>query len=66
VRFDNSHAVKRPGGRFVEASAAYDHWYRDEHDSGRPYKFTTAVRLLEDFWREVKRVMNEKRIPNDL
>jgi hypothetical protein len=66
VRFDNSHAVERPGGRYVETSTAHDHWHRDEHDPGRPYKFTTAAQLLEDFWREVRRVMNEKGIPNDL
>jgi len=28
--------------------------------------FTTATKLLQDFWSEVKRVMNEKEIPNDL
>jgi hypothetical protein len=66
VRFDNAHSVKRTGGKFVVADPAYDHWHRDEHDPGRPYAFTTASRLLDDFWREVKRVMNEKAIPNDL
>ena len=30
------------------------------------YNFTTATQLLEEFWREVKRVMNERGIPNDL
>ena len=39
---------------------------RAEADRGRPYGFTTATRLLDDFWREVKRVMAEKGIPNDL
>ena len=66
VRFDNAHAVARPGGRFVRASKAYGHWHRSESDPGRPYAFTTAAQLLDDFWREVRRVMNEKRIPNDL
>jgi hypothetical protein len=66
VRFDNAHAAERPGGRFVKASPAYDHWHRDERDLGRPYKFTTASQLLDDFWSEVKRVMKEKGIPNDL
>lgn len=66
VRFDNAHAVGRPGGRFVKGPTAYDHWHRNETDPGRPYSFTTAARLLEDFWIEVKRVMNEKGIPNDL
>jgi hypothetical protein len=66
VRFDNAHASVRPGGRFVKTTKAYDHWHRSENDPGRPYVFTTATQLLEDFWREVKRVMNEKGIPNDL
>jgi hypothetical protein len=66
VRFDNAHAVERPGGRYVKASQAYDHWHRSETDSGRPYAFTTASKLLEDFWAEVRRVLNEKAIPNDL
>jgi len=66
VRFDNAHAAEWLGGRFVEAPTAYDHWHRYEGDPGRPYKFTTAWRLLDDFWTEVKRVMKEKGIPNDL
>lgn len=66
IRFDNAHAVDRPGGRYVKAPAAYDHWHRDEHDAGRPYGFTTASQLLDDFWREVMRVMKERGIPNDL
>jgi hypothetical protein len=66
VRFDNAHAVDRPGGRFVKEPDAFDHWHRTETDPGRPYAFTTAMQLLEDFWREVKRVMTEKEIPNDL
>ena len=66
VRFDNAHAVKGPGGRFVKTSPAYDHWHRDEDDLGRPYTFTTAMKLLEDFGAEVKRAMNAKGIPNDL
>jgi len=66
VRFDNAHAAERPGGRFVKVSPAYDHWHRDENDPGQPYTFTTATKLLDDFWAEVKRIMNEKGIPNDL
>jgi hypothetical protein len=66
VRFDNAHVPNRPGGKYVKTPAACDHWHRDEHDIGRPYKFTTALQLLHDFWREVKRVMDERGIPNDL
>jgi hypothetical protein len=66
VRFDNAHAAPRTGGRFAKDPEAYDHWHRTETDPGRPYAFTTAMQLLDDFWREVKRVMTEKGIPNDL
>jgi len=64
VRFDNAHAVEQRGkGR---KHVVYDHWHRTTHDEGRPYHFTTALQLLDDFWREVKRTLNEKDIPNDL
>lgn len=66
VRFDNAHAAERPGGRFVKTPRAHDHWHRSAGDPGRPYAFSTATQLLEDFWREVKRAMDERRIPNDL
>ena len=66
VRFDNAHAPNRRGEKYVKAPAAYDHRHRDERDMGRPYKFTTALQLLDDFWREVKRVMDERGIQNDL
>ncbi|MBI1867549.1 MAG: hypothetical protein HYS06_04545 [Methylocystis sp.] len=66
VRFDNAHPVKRPGGKFVKASAANDHWHRTANHPGRPYVFTTAAQLLDDFWGEVKRAMDERGIPNDL
>jgi hypothetical protein len=66
VRFDNAHAVKRPGGPYVKRSKAYDHWHRSGRDRGRPYEFTTPLKLLKDFFREVKRVLDERGIPNDL
>lgn len=60
LRFDNAHAVDRPGGRYVRGAPAYDHWHRDENDPGRPYAFTTAAQLLEDFWEQVGRKLKEK------
>lgn len=66
VRFDNAHAAARPGGRFVRGPKAHDHWHRHESDPGRPYAFTTGTQLLDDFWREVQRAMDERGIPNDL
>jgi hypothetical protein len=50
----------------VKGAASHDVWHRTEKDAGRPYAFTTGTQLLADFWREVKRVMEEKGILNDL
>ena len=66
VRFDNAHAIGRPARGYHPRPAAHDHWHRTDKDKGRPYKFTTAAQLLEDFWREVKRTLDEKGIPNNL
>lgn len=66
VRFDNAHAVPRPGGRYVRGQEAFDHWHRTARDKGQPYQFSTATQLLADFWQEVKRIMQERGIPNDL
>ncbi len=66
VRFDNAHAVDEKNRGYRRKRAAYDHWHRTSKDRGRPYNFTTAAQLLEDFWREVKRTLDEKGIPNDL
>jgi hypothetical protein len=66
VGFDNAHGVKRPGGKFVAAAIAHDHWHRAADDPGRPYPFTTAEQLIDDFWREVKRAMTRYGISNDL
>jgi hypothetical protein len=66
VRFDNAHGVESLGGKYVKAPVTFDHWHQTEDDAGRPYPFTTAAQLLDDFWREVKRTMNEKGISNDL
>lgn len=66
VRFDNAHAVDHGSRGYRRRPVAYDHWHRTEKDKGRPYSFTTAAQLLDDFWREVKRTLDEKGIPHDL
>jgi hypothetical protein len=66
VRFDNAHGIeeRRRGPR--RRRVVFDHWHRTTRDQGRPYEFTTALQLLDDFWREVKRTLDEKDIPHDL
>ncbi len=66
LRFDNAHAVPESRRGFRRRQPAFDHWHRTESDKGRPYEFTTATKLLDDFWREVKRVLDERGIPHDL
>ncbi len=59
VGFDNAHPVRRASGRFKRLSKGSDHWHRDAADKGRPYEFKTPEILLEDFFREVERVLRE-------
>ena len=55
--FDNAHGVRAKGSRYNKRQAAADHWHRTEDDEGRPYSFTTADALLEDFFREATRIL---------
>jgi len=60
IGFDNAHAVPPLGGRYKARPAENDHWHRTESDEGRPYAFRSAPNLLEDFFREVERVLGER------
>ena len=57
--FDNAHAVKRPGGRFVEQPRAYDHQHRGPKDDGVPYSYVSAGKLVGDFWQAVFKALEE-------
>ena len=57
--FDNAHAVKRPGGRFVEQPRAYDHLHRGWKDAGVHYAYRSAGKLVEDFWKAVFKALEE-------
>src|SRR2546428_840755 len=58
VGFDSAHPVRRRSGRFKRLSADTDHWHRNVGDKGRPYDFKSPEILLEDFFREVDRVLH--------
>ncbi len=62
VGFDNAHSVPVPGSRFSRRQLASDHWHRTEVDAGKPYAFKDADTLLQDFFLEVRRVLNERGI----
>lgn len=59
VGFDNAHSVSRTGSRFKRKPSANDHWHRTETDPGRPYEFKDAETLIDDFFDEVERVLDE-------
>jgi hypothetical protein len=55
------------GGRgYRRRRVVHDHWHKTTSDTARPYEFATATRLLDDFWREVKRTLDERPIPHTL
>ena len=62
--FDNAHAVRKSG--FGKNPTESDHWHRTADDPGRPYRFTTADQLLVDFFAEVRRVLNEHGISDQV
>lgn len=63
VGFDNAHGVPAAGSRFRRRPAVSDHWHRTENDPGRPYIFKDADTLLQDFFREVRRIPADRGIP---
>jgi hypothetical protein len=60
VGFDSAHGVLAKGSRFKPKPLASDHWHRTETDPGRPYRFKDAETLIDDFFDEVERVLNER------
>ena len=60
VGFDNAHGVPATGARFKRKPQASDHWHRTEIDPGRPYQFKDAETLIDDFFDEVERVLDER------
>ena len=58
VGFDNAHAVREGRGPGRRRRAKRDHRHRLR--SIRPYEYTDAATLLEDFWKEVDEVLKER------
>ncbi len=60
--YDNAHAVKLPKKfKYVGRRLPFDHKHRHESDQGVPYGFESAYQLLEDFFMDVDRVLQEVR-----
>jgi hypothetical protein len=64
--FDNAHRVAAVSGRFKRRSVVADHWHRTSDDPGRPYAFRDAETLLEDYFREVQRVLAEHGVSDEV
>jgi len=64
--FDNAHPVRRPSGKYKKKAATADHWHRAAADKGRPYKFVDADTLLADFFKEVYRELEKRKISSDV
>ena len=60
VGFDNAHSVPAVGSRFKRSPEVSDHWHRTENDPGRPYAFKDADTLLQDLFREVRRILSDR------
>lgn len=60
--YDNSHAVK-PSGKFKFAGQrlTYDHKHRHSSDKGIPYEFKNAQQLMDDFFAEIDRIVEEQK-----
>ena len=58
--FDNAHGVKsKRRGKYKGRIVAYDHMHKSASDKGIPYAFSSAQQLIEDFFNEVNRILEE-------
>jgi hypothetical protein len=58
--FDNAHGVKPPKRkRYSGRRLPYDHRHRHARDKGVAYEFTSPQKLLEDFFNEADRAIEE-------
>lgn len=62
--FDNAHVAQAESSRFKRRPGVADHWHRTDTDPGRPYEFVDAETLLQDFFREVNRILADRGIPS--
>jgi len=56
--YDNAHSVRTSGGPGGRPGVRRDHRHRLK--AVRPYVFHDAATLLEDFWRDVDRILKGK------
>lgn len=60
--YDNAHAVKPPKKfKYAGRILAFDHKHRHVSDHGVPYEFKDVQQLINDFFADVDRVLQEER-----
>ncbi len=60
--YDNAHMVKPPKKfKYAGRILAFDHKHRHPSDQGVPYKFKDAQQLINDFFTNVDRILQEVR-----
>lgn len=57
--FDNAHEIEYGKKNKVAAQRTYDHCHVDGKKDIKPYPYTTALKLLEDFWAAVDKKIEE-------
>jgi hypothetical protein len=60
ICYDNSHSVSVGSGPSRKRSKTNDH--KHERKSVKPYEYTNAETLMEDFWKDVERILKEEGI----
>ena len=56
--FDNAHAVRTAKKGYGVRKITWDH--KHKCDKVSPYEYASASQLLEDFWREVEKIMGQE------
>jgi hypothetical protein len=64
--FDNAHGLTHIGARYRRRDPEHDHWHRHANDPGRAYAFSTADQLLVDFEREVRKILAERGLSDEV
>ena len=57
--YDNAHHIKAARKKYGAKRVTWDH--RHERERVEPYAFESAVQLLEDFWEDVERIIDEEK-----
>jgi Family of unknown function (DUF6516) len=58
VGHDNAHAIRAGSGPSRRAITAHDHRHR--HAATKPYSFSDAATLMQEFWNDVYAVLHER------